>query len=710
MTGGLFGGYNKLQNAVYSRIDEANAIRLEKAAQEYSDYMKNAYRLMNDPNLREIAERRIDDTAIPSAMRMASRETGEKNFGNVLREKSGTVSAEQMYGVKPNRGTENQDFAEWNESNKKQAQIDGERVNALSLKERLTMIANKAFPKTLTHVKMGEMPTAVKATIGIESDAPLVMNQKKAYEVISSKKDAKASGENKNINWHGLGVDGLEKAVAALDNPLRAFKQENGKYGFVVQIDGESNPMYAVIEIDTKGNYRGTIEKANVLVTAFGTDLNYIENQAAKGTELKIKKEPDSRGIDPSNRRYDIDESNSETGDVPSPETNIPQNGNGVNTPDAENSAAKAQQETENAAKAQRRKPGTVSAEQMYGVKLSQENKNEDFAEWAEKEDAKKKKAAEKEAILAEKQKNADNSNLTNREKYSLSEQEVTEIKKGVSVITDADNNTIIDIKSNILENIPKEDWLARVKNVIRSAFSKGFSINGEHVDVSAKSRSEFTNSKDSAYLRDNESEIYADKMKTAPHLDIISQNANYENEAANHDRTDNIMSFDRGKVELRIGGKEYSAEVIIGVRKDGSKVFYDIVGMDANKKAAPIGSQSAQTANTEAQEPSDNISSNDSITDTSENFKSKSENSAAKVQQAETEEEARLRTLYESEPTCKYAETEAGESKAELDEKVKEAKENAVGSESKYHQLFYSCRKIHFVISRTVSSMGRGW
>ena len=66
----------------------------------------------------------------------------------------------------------------------------------------------------------------------------------------------------------------------------------------------------------------------------------------------------------------------------------------------------------------------------MYGVKLSQENKNEDFAEWAEKEDAKKKKAAEKEAILAEKQNNADNSNLTNREKYSLSEQEATEIKK----------------------------------------------------------------------------------------------------------------------------------------------------------------------------------------------------------------------------------------------------------------------------------------
>ena len=113
MSGGLFGGYNKLQNAVYSRIDEANAIRLEKAAREYSDYMKNAYRLMNDPNLREIAERRIGDTMIPSAMRTASRETGEMNFGNVLREKPGTVSAEQMYGVKLSQENKNEDFEQW---------------------------------------------------------------------------------------------------------------------------------------------------------------------------------------------------------------------------------------------------------------------------------------------------------------------------------------------------------------------------------------------------------------------------------------------------------------------------------------------------------------------------------------------------------------------------------------------------------------------
>ena len=95
---------------------------------------------------------------------------------------------------------------------------------------------------------------------------------------------------------------------------------------------------------------------------------------------------------------YGINETDS-NGDVPSPKTNIPQNGNGVNTLDAENSAAKAQQNSENTAQTQQRKPGTVSAEQMYGVKLSQKNKNEDFAEWAEKEDAKRKKPPKRQNI-----------------------------------------------------------------------------------------------------------------------------------------------------------------------------------------------------------------------------------------------------------------------------------------------------------------------
>ena len=75
-----------------------------------------------------------------------------------------------------------------------------------------------------------------------------------------------------------------------LDNPLRAVKQENGRYGFVVEIEEGGKPYYAIVELDTKGNYHGKVERANVVVSAFGTNLKYIENQMRKGTELPIKK------------------------------------------------------------------------------------------------------------------------------------------------------------------------------------------------------------------------------------------------------------------------------------------------------------------------------------------------------------------------------------------------------------------------------------
>lgn len=684
MSGGLFGGYNKLQNAVYSRIDEANAIRLEKAAREYSDYMKNAYRLMNDPNLREIAERRIGDTMIPSAMRTASRETGEMNFGNVLKEKPGTVSAEQMYGVKPNRGTENQDFTEWNESNKKQAQIDGERVNALSLKERLTMIVNNVFPKTLPHVKLGEIPTAVKATIGIDSDAPLVMSERKAYEVMTSKD----KGKKKGVNWHNLGADGLEKVVAALDNPLRAFKQENGRYGFIVEIEEGGKPYYAIVEIDAEGNYRGKMEKTNVVVSAFGTNLKYIENQAAKGTELKIKKEPDSQVTHGRQLPYGINETDS-NGDVPSPETNIPQNGNSVNTLDAENSAAGTQQNSENAAKAQQRKPGTVSAEQMYGVKLSQENKNEDFAEWAEKEDAKKKKAAEKEATLAEKKNNADSrsirTDMTDDERYEALKNEKIKIEP----------YNLEKLKGENIEELSSKPF-KEAKKYIKTLAEK-FEVFKKY--ASEKAKVEFHFSRNNLIESEAKQKVltpeYAEMLSAT---DAIVQNAvlveAHKDKYAGTTREDKTLlqtdvllsafADENGIVPVRLTVKEF---------KDKENSLYALITLE--KIETEIVGRGESLATTPTPYPVSEMSIPDIVSKIKptdgkilkylpdkllnaeqlegkraalakdkgriEGFSQKGD-FAAKAQQAETEEEARLRTLYESEPENGQKEAGAGE------------------------------------------------
>ena len=224
----------------------------------------------------------------------------------------------------------------------------------------------------------------------------------------------------------------------------------------------------------------------------------------------------------------------------------------------------------------------------------------------------------------------AENSDLTKKEKYSLSEQEVAEIKKGVSVITDADNNTTIDIKSDVLENIPKKDWLARVKNVIRSVFPKGFSINGEHIEVSAKSRGEFSNSKESRNLSSYEPEVYADKMRTSPYLDTISQNTEYKNEAPKHPRNDDNVSFDRGNVNLKIGGNEYSADVLIGAKKDGSKLFYDLSNINKKETTSSEPEPNSRTSEQLEVASAKNIADSNKAVNPSNEYSSEYQNGAA--------------------------------------------------------------------------------
>ena len=88
-------------------------------------------------------------------------------------------------------------------------------------------------------------------------------------------------------NGNAVNTPDVENSAA------KAQQAETGHGKRRADVRGEAfagKQMYAVIKIDTKGNYRGTIEKANVLVTAFGTNLKYIENQMRKGTELPIKK------------------------------------------------------------------------------------------------------------------------------------------------------------------------------------------------------------------------------------------------------------------------------------------------------------------------------------------------------------------------------------------------------------------------------------
>lgn len=109
--------------------------------------------------------------------------------------------------------------------------------------------------------------------------------------------------------------------------------------------------------------------------------------------------------------------------------------------------------------------------------------------------------------------------------------------------------------------------------------FSDGIPIKGRFIKVNRISRNEYTNSKNTKYLRDTKGNIYVDKLKTANNLDeIILASTNYINEDLKHKRKDGFKEFARGEVLLQIGENEYKSNVIIGYHSANEMVLYDII------------------------------------------------------------------------------------------------------------------------------------
>lgn len=697
MTGGLFGGYQKLgdiKEAIYRKIDAKKAAKLEKVAREYSDYMKNAYRLMNDPNLRSIAERQIGDTTIPAATRMKRSETGEMNFGDVLPKKAGEVSFEQMYGTKPPDGTENQSFEEWaagKDAEKKKAAEGAANAVAENNKnsanrrnvdykneEERNSIQREAHDRMISEGKAVDITQSVKEKgesfpdlRSMKKSERLPIIKRKMAELKNTLREQlsklKVSSFEFDINGNTIearlydtGIrEVLEKLTQEKAGMLSLSKEifENSEYLYSTQDkSGDTNIeawdyFYVPIKIGD--------ETAGVRI-AVRTVSNPKESQIYNWS---IKKDTSLGGV----RHTPFGSNPNGTSSDVSVKT-IPQNGNAVNA-----SSEKSSIETQ-------------SLEEYLGERgLSSpvSNYNIDKTRIPHGETQRQRDARIKAGMKAE--------NEYSEKRRAAIEEYNAKVEKGEIRVPSAIEKTIKKAQG-YLDN-------PSVAAARRMAEKRGYDwISGEKLDAE---RQVYTLS----YLDENGkelSETFTTRGEAEERAATLSENAGYDtkalvtatmtkNAAQTQQSSENAVNASdtksvrnaESKVTLNVeksteeDGYTYDN---ISIMLDGKEV--GTIGMDANKRRPPSGSQSAQTANTRAQEPSDNISSNDSITDTSENFKSKSENSAAKAQQAETEEEARLRTLYESEPTGKYEGTEAGESKAELDSAVEEAKQNAVTDE----------------------------
>lgn len=141
------------------------------------------------------------------------------------------------------------------------------------------------------------------------------------------------------------------------------------------------------------------------------------------------------------------------------------------------------------------------------------------------------------------------------------------------------DNKPVAIIDNDILDGVPKSRWIQTVKDTISEKFSNGIPISGRLIKVNSISRSEFTNSKYSKYLKSSDGTIYQDKFKSANNLDdIVLASTNYINEDLKHSRKDKFTEFARGDVLIRVGENNYSAKVIVGFTSGKQMVLYDVI------------------------------------------------------------------------------------------------------------------------------------
>ena len=174
--------------------------------------------------------------------------------------------------------------------------------------------------------------------------------------------------------------------------------------------------------------------------------------------------------------------------------------------------------------------------------------------------------------------------------------EDVQGVGERYSLQTDAKGKKYIQIDNDLLDGVAPEAQMRVVRDAIRDLFPNGFERDGKHIDNTREGRGEFVRSKYTRGLEKAAPETHADKMRMAANLDEIIQNTeDVRNEAAVHN---NAESFNRGKINVRIGANSYSADVLTAIKNDGREVAYDVVNIQPTTIEAPESNASEAPGN----------------------------------------------------------------------------------------------------------------
>lgn len=143
------------------------------------------------------------------------------------------------------------------------------------------------------------------------------------------------------------------------------------------------------------------------------------------------------------------------------------------------------------------------------------------------------------------------------------------------------ENKPFVEVEQDILAGVPEADWVSTVKENLKKKFPNGITVGNSEIRIDGQSRQEMTFSRYMQWLYNNDQQLMADKLRATNNADeILSATTDWVNEGLNHPRKDRITDFARGNVLLRVGGNDYMADVVVGTRKNGSMVMYDVLNL----------------------------------------------------------------------------------------------------------------------------------
>lgn len=143
------------------------------------------------------------------------------------------------------------------------------------LLDELQRVAENRY-RGADEIYIGETSDFLTREIGVDA-AKVTMPASKAYAAMVTEEQAKVDNRyDKNINYHGLGAEGMLEILEKSENPVAAFVSKPGEKGsrlnrLVLVTDQEINGGNAVVveEIESQGRLKGKNLKVNKVITAY---------------------------------------------------------------------------------------------------------------------------------------------------------------------------------------------------------------------------------------------------------------------------------------------------------------------------------------------------------------------------------------------------------------------------------------------------------